>query len=139
MKKQVLFIQGGGNNGYEADKKLVAALEEELGTDYKISYPEIHGDENAADFGWTKQLEKLLDKHSDAGIVVAHSFGASMLLKYFSEHKLSKKPAAMFLLATPYWDGKEEWQKGIKLKDDFPGNLPEDIHIFFYHCHDDEE
>ena len=29
MKKQILFIQGGGDNGYEADKSLVASLEKE--------------------------------------------------------------------------------------------------------------
>jgi hypothetical protein len=27
MKKQILFIQGGGDNGYEADKSLVASLQ----------------------------------------------------------------------------------------------------------------
>ena len=41
MKKQVLFIQGGGDGGYEADTKLVASLQKALGKDYEISYPRI--------------------------------------------------------------------------------------------------
>jgi len=31
MSKQVLFIQGGGDDGYEADKALVASLQTALG------------------------------------------------------------------------------------------------------------
>ena len=31
MKKQILFIQGGGDNGYQADKPLVTSLQKEIG------------------------------------------------------------------------------------------------------------
>jgi hypothetical protein len=37
----VLFIQGGGNGGYEADAELVASLRKGLGTAYKVHYPQI--------------------------------------------------------------------------------------------------
>jgi predicted outer membrane lipoprotein len=30
MKKQILVIQGGGDDGYEADKSLVASLQKEI-------------------------------------------------------------------------------------------------------------
>jgi hypothetical protein len=36
MIKQVLFIQGGGNDGYKADAKLVASLQIALGKEYEI-------------------------------------------------------------------------------------------------------
>ncbi len=36
MKKEVLFIQGGGEKGYEADAKLAASLEQALGEDYIV-------------------------------------------------------------------------------------------------------
>ncbi len=38
-KKQVLFVQGGGNGGYEVDAKLAASLQEALGTAYHVRYP----------------------------------------------------------------------------------------------------
>ena len=38
-KKQVLFIQGGGEGGYEADAKLAASLQKGLGAAYNVRYP----------------------------------------------------------------------------------------------------
>jgi len=94
MKKQVLFIQGGGGRkDHEADAKLV---------------------------------------------LVGHSLGASMLLKYLSENKTSKKIEGVFLVATPFWSGEEGWVEGLKLRTDFPDKLPKDVPIFLYHSIDDK-
>ncbi|HTD99840.1 MAG TPA: alpha/beta hydrolase [Mucilaginibacter sp.] len=139
MKKQVLFIQGGGNGGYEADSKLVALLQKLLGEDYELSYPRMKTDEAAPNFGWLKQIGNEIDKLGDDIILVAHSFGASLLLKYLSENRVSKKVAEIFLVATPFWSGKEEWVQGLKLQEDFGESLPKNSRIFFYHCRDDEE
>lgn len=138
MKKQILFIQGGGDNGYEADANMVASLKKELGEEYKIIYPQMPSDDTP-DFGWLKQIGKEIDKLNDDLILVAHSLGASMLLKYLSENKVSKRISGMFLIATPHWSGKEKWVQGLKLQNDFADNLPKNIPVFFYHCRDDEE
>jgi predicted alpha/beta hydrolase family esterase len=134
----VLFIEGGGNGGYEADAKLVASLQKELGHDYGVNYPQMQTDEAAPDFGWLKQIGNEIGELSDYTILVAHSLGASLLLKYLSENKVSKKIAGILLLATPFWIGKEEWKQGLKLQEDFAGNLPGNSRIFFYHCRDDK-
>jgi uncharacterized protein len=139
MRKQVLFIQGGGNDGYEADAKLVASVQKALGKDYEISYPRMQTDDAAPDFGWLKQIEKEIGNRGDDVILVAHSLGASLLLKYLSENKVSKKVAGIFLISTPFWNGKEEWVQGLKLQEDFAESLPKNSRIFFYHCRDDEE
>jgi uncharacterized protein len=139
MKKQMLFIQGGGNGGYEADAKLKASLQKALGNGYEITYPRMQTDTAAPDFGWLKQIGKGIGKLGDDVILVAHSLGASLLLKYLSENKVSKKIAGIFLVATPFWSGKEDWVQGLKLRDDFAKKLPKNSPIFFYHCRDDEE
>jgi uncharacterized protein len=139
MRKQVLFIQGGGNGGYEADAKMVASLQEALGKDYEISYPRMQTDDAAPDFSWLKQIGKEIAKLNDDVILVAHSLGASLLLKYLSENKVPKKAAGIFLASTPFWSGKEEWVQGLKLQEDFAEGVPENSRIFFYHCRDDEE
>ncbi len=138
MRKQVLFLQGGGNGGYEADAKLVASLQNELGKDYEISYPQMPTDATP-DFGWMKQIGKEIAKLDDGVILVAHSLGASLLLKYLSENKISRKIAGIFLISTPFWSGKEEWVQGLKLQENFAGSVPKNSRIFFYHCRDDEE
>lgn len=137
--KQLLFIQGGGDDGYKADEALVASLKTALGKRYQISYPEIQSDESASDFGWVKQIDKKISKINDDLIVVGHSFGASMILKYLSENQVTPKIVGVFLLATPFWRGDEEWKKGLKLKENFVDLLPVEVPIFFYHCQDDEE
>ncbi len=139
MRKQVLFIQGGGNGGYEADAKLAGSLQKALGKDYELSYPRMQTDEGLPDFGWLKQIGSEIGDPGGNGILVAHSLGASLLLKYLAENKISKKIAGVFLVSTPFWSGTEEWKQGLKLRDVFVGHLPENTPIFFYHCRDDEE
>jgi len=139
MKKHILFIQGGGDNGYDADTAMVDSLKQALGDEYEVIYPKLQADESASDFGWPRQIgEKISDIKGDV-ILVAHSVGASVLLKYLSEEKVEKKIIGIFLLATPYWAGDEDWKKGLKLRDDFAGKLPEQVPIFLYHNMDDEE
>jgi predicted alpha/beta hydrolase family esterase len=139
MKKQVLFIQGGGNGGYEADAKLVASLQKALGNDYDVSYPSMQTDDAAPDFGWPKQIAKEIAELEGDIILVAHSLGASLLLKYLSEGKVSKKITGIFLASTPFWSGKQEWVQGLKLREDFAEGLLTNTPVFFYHCRDDEE
>ena len=136
--RQVLFIQGGGDDGYEADKVLAASLKNNLGKGYQVDYPEIQSDETLPNFGWTKQIRENILRFNHGFLLVGHSFGASMILKYLSENSVSKIIEGIFLLATPFWSGNEEWQKSLKLKDNFADKLPE-APIFLYHCQDDAE
>ncbi len=139
MSKHLLFIQGGGEGGYEADAALVASLQTALDKEYAIHYPEIKTDESASDFGWLRQIgEKISEAKIDI-ILVGHSFGASMILKYLSENSVTKKIAGIFLIATPFWNGNEDWQIGLKLSEKFADKLPDKVPIFLYHCQDDEE
>lgn len=139
MNKHILFIQGGGEGGYEADTELVTSLQTALGKGYDINYPEIKSDESASDFGWTQQVGKKISETKSHIILVGHSFGASMILKYLSENSVNKKIAGIFLIATPFWNGNEDWQIGLKLQENFADKLPDEVPTFFYHCQDDEE
>jgi predicted alpha/beta hydrolase family esterase len=140
MSKYVLFIQGGGNGGYEADARLVASLREALGTTYTIHYPKMFLDETGQDFSqqWLKQIGEEIASVADEMILAGHSLGASMLLKYLSENKTKKSIAGIFLVSPPFWNGKEDWLQPLKLQDNFADKLPKGISIFFYQCRDDE-
>ena len=139
MARQILFIGGGGDNGYEVDKALVRSLQENLGDEYEIAYPELTADESLPDFGWVRQIEEQVLKSENQIIVVAHSVGASLLLKYLSENPVNKKIKGVFLIATPFWSGNEDWKAGLKLNEGFADRLPRELPLFFYHCRDDEE
>ncbi len=138
--KKILFIHGGGNGGYEADKKLAASLKNTLGKEYKIDNPEIQFKETEPDYGWSKQIsDHISSNNEDNLILVGHSFGASMILKLLSENPIQKKIKGIFLIAPPFWSGNEDWKQGLKLKENFDDKLPKNIPLFFYHCKDDDE
>ena len=103
-----------------------------------VHYP-LLPEASAPDFGRRKQIRKEIGKIKGEIILVGHSLGASMLLKYLSESQVQKKIAGIFLIATPFWSGKADWEEGLKLQEDFPDKLPKDVPMFLYHCRDDEE
>jgi len=139
MTSNILFIQGGGDDGYEADAKLAASLQQALGAAYYIRYPEMTSDDAAPDFGWPRQIGIEISLVDSEVILVAHSLGASMLLKYLSESEVkSRTIKGMFLISTPFWRGKEDWVQGLKLQEDFADKLPKGIPVFLYHSRDDE-
>lgn len=139
MKRNILFIQGGGGEeDYAADAKLVTSLREVLGEAYAVHYPFLP-DESTPDFGRRKQIAQEISSIKGEVILVGHSLGASMLLKYLSENEVEKKIAGIFLISTPFWSGDEDWKQGLKLQENFADKLPENVPIFLYHSKDDEE
>ena len=139
MKRDILFIQGGGEGGYEADAKLATSLTQALKDSYVIYYPQMQTNESLADFEWPEQIGKEIFKIKSKVILVAHSLGASMLLKYLSENKIKKQIIGIFLISTPFWSGDQDWVQGLKLKEDFADKLSKNVPVFLYHCRDDKE
>ncbi len=72
MKTEILFIQGGGKGGYEADEKLVSSLRKALGTAYEVNYPKMSSNETAPDFGWLKQIGKEISSIQSEIILVGY-------------------------------------------------------------------
>lgn len=140
MNKQVLFIHGaGGESAYEADGLLVASLQDALGAAYKVFYPKMPLEESAGYADWKAQIATELSALDDGAILVAHSVGGSMLLKFLTEQQVEKPIAGLFLLASPYFGGDENWDyPEMKLPQDFGAKLSAIPRIFLYHSRDDE-
>jgi predicted alpha/beta hydrolase family esterase len=139
MGKHLVFFQGGGSDeDHEADGKLVASLKSKLGSGYSVHYPLLPND-GTPDLGRRTQIGYEISVGEDNVILVAHSLGASMLLACLSETEVTKKIAGIFLLATPFWSGDEDWVKAFKLQPGFAKHLDKKIPLNLYHCRDDEE
>lgn len=139
MTRHIIFIQGGGGEeSHAADARMVASLQKALGDAYIIHYPLLRN-ETTPDFGRKKQIAEQISLINSEMILVAHSLGASMLLKYLSETSVQKKIAGIILIATPFWSGDEEWKQALKLREDFAEHLPQGVPIFLYHSKDDQE
>lgn len=136
MKKQVLFIHGAG--GYEEDMKMAASLRDMFGAAFDMRYPKMPDEDSLEYKAWKNQIAKELAAMDGEVILVGHSLGASVLLKYLSEERVGKPVAGLFLVAVPYW-GAEDWEvKEYTLREDFASRLPDEPPIFFYHGRDDE-
>ena len=134
----MIFIHGGDEDGYGADLKMADSLRVALGETYEVHYPKMPSDETLPDFGWTEKIGHEISSANRPIILVAHSLGASMLLKHLSENHSSKNISGIFLIATPHWHGDEDWKRGLKLDKGFAEKIPKGIPIFLYHCKDDD-
>src|SRR5690606_17910187 len=103
----------------EEDAKLVTSLRESLGEGFTVYYPLLM-DKSVPDFGRVKQIGGEISSIDGDVILVGHSLGASMLLKYLSECRYHNNITGLFLIATPFWSGDEDWKQGLKLQEDFP-------------------
>lgn len=140
MSKHVLFIQGAGEGAYQEDKRLAASLQQALGSQYEVNYPEMPDEDDASYELWKSQIEQEVATMPGPLILVGHSVGASVLLKTLTEIEVKKPLVGIFLLATPFWGGDGWTYEGyetLELPKDMASKLPK-ARLFFYHCHDDE-
>ena len=138
MTIHVLLIHGGGEGAHEADKELAADLQDALGAAYEVRYPKMPDEDSPEYEAWKNQIAQELTALDSEVILVGHSLGGSVLLKYLSEEKVEKPVAGIFLIAPPYW-GAEAWEVSeYALQDSFASKLPSEVPVFFYHSRDDE-
>lgn len=138
MKIRVLFIQGGGEGAHNEDALLAASLQEELGAEYDVRYPQMAGESDPNLQTWKGQIARETAALEGRIILVGHSLGGAGLLNYVSEENVVKPIAGLFLLATPSWD-EENWNfDDLKLPRDLAAKLSQIPRIFLYHNRDDE-
>ena len=140
MTKHIFLIQGAGAGAYEVDKQLATSLSHSLGPQYEVHYPALPHEEDASYEEWKHHLEKELAPMQGPIVLVGHSVGASILLKWMSEMGAEKPIAGMFLLACPFWGGNGWRYAGyeeLMLLTGGATNLSKGRQIFLYHCRDD--
>src|ERR687897_885654 len=137
MKRQLLFVHGGGEGAYEEDRKMAASLRDALGSGYEVRCPRMPDEDSPQYTAWRDRIASELAELDGEVVLVGHSLGASILLKNISEER-AIPIAGMFLVAPPYW-GVEDWEVDeYVLQENFGSKLPESLPVFFYHSRDDE-
>ncbi len=107
MKKQVLFIQGGGRGAYAVDEKLAASLQHALGAECRVVYPHMPDEDDPQYETWAAQIAQELAALDDKAIIVGHSVGGAVLLRHLSEATTGKPVAGIFIIAAPYWGAED--------------------------------
>jgi predicted alpha/beta hydrolase family esterase len=140
MTKHIFLIQGAGAGAYEVDKQLATSLSHALGPQYEVHYPALPHEEDAFYEEWKHHLEKELAPMQGPIVLVGHSVGASILIKWMGEMETEKPIAGMFLLACPFWGGNGWRYPGyekLMLPEGGATHLSKGRQIFLYHCRDD--
>ena len=138
MTTCVLFVQGGGEGAHAEDASLAESLQRALGPEYDLRFPRMPGESDPKVESWKQKIALELSHTSGKVVLVAHSVGGSILLRYLSEEKVEKPIAGLFLLAAPSWD-EGHWNfDDLKLPHDVAERLAVIPHVFLYHCRDDE-
>jgi predicted alpha/beta hydrolase family esterase len=139
MKRQVLFVQGGGQGVHDDwDGKLVESLRSELGPTYEIRYPRMPNEDDPSYATWKATLENELAALNDGAILVGHSIGGTILINALAEHPPEREFGAIFLIAAPFV-GEGGWQSDDwKPQRELGGKLPGGVPIYLYHGLADE-
>jgi predicted alpha/beta hydrolase family esterase len=138
MNKQVLFVHGGGEGAYEEDKKLAENLQNALRAAFDVRCPRMPDEASPDSEAWKGTIARELAALDGEVVLVGHSLGAFVLLRYITEEAVEKPVAGLFLVAAPYV-GTEGWQvEEDALPEDFASKLPEGLPVFLYHSRDDE-
>jgi uncharacterized protein len=136
MPRLVLVIHGAGEPRLREGKVYwEPLLGNELGPDYQVRTPRMPEPEEPHYQAWADRIAQLL-RGTDRPVLVGHSFGASVLLKFLAQ--AAPRPAfqGLFLLAAPFWkaDVPEYALTAEQLT-----HLKQMAPVFFYHSQDDAE
>ena len=122
----LVFLHGAG--GYVEDRPLAEGLAAESATD--LRYPEL-SDQDMSVAAWSAQIAEALGDLGADDRVVAHSFGASVLLLMLADGL--ELPGEVRMLAMPNW-GPDGWDVAEYA---FGGSEPS-TPLVLQHCRDDE-
>lgn len=137
--KQILFAHSGGRQDRpgEGSFDLVTSLRQQLSNDYQIHYPIIEDPEAPVYRMWERLFSAEFELIKQPLILIGHSLGGSMLLKYLSQDERKIPITALFLVATPLW-GRNGWEvDDFVLKENFEAELKHITKVYLYHCKKD--
>ena len=139
MGTMVLFVHGAGEGAYEEDNLLVTSLRDTLGPSYEVRYPRMPLEESARYADWTARVASALPPGGNGVVLVGHSVGGSVLLRYLCEKPVEASVTGLFVIAAPFWGADDFWDwDEARLPEDAAEKLATVPRIFMYHSRDDE-
>lgn len=138
MENKILFIHSAGpQTDTDGSTGMLERLKDTLGPAYTIIAPDMPNPSNPSYAGWAEDIGISLSG-VDNVILIGHSLGGSILLKYLSEQHPKANVRALYIISSPLWGFDGEWHSDdFELKKGFDNNLPEIGHLALYHSEED--
>lgn len=139
LKKQLLFIHSAGSQkSGQGSSGLAAFIKSSLGEEYHVLCPRMPEPENPQCTSWQEQLKEEFSLIKNDVMLIGHSLGGSVLLKFLCEEEIDITIAGLFLIAAPFWGSDDNWQNDeFMLPEGFPSTLPSINNLVLYHSKDD--
>jgi predicted alpha/beta hydrolase family esterase len=136
MARTVLVIHGAGEpRRWHGKVYWEVLLGNSLGPGYRVQAPRMPTPADPHYQAWARRIDELL-AGARKPILVGHSLGASVLLKYLAEAVRQPALAGLFLIATPFWG---ENFPAFALPTDAAVRLRAVAPIYLYYSRDDPE
>src|SRR6478672_7603463 len=134
MKRQLLFVQGGGAGAHDQwDLALVESLRRALGPDYDVRYPRMPDEADPRYAAWKAALDKELALLDDGAVLVGHSLGGTMLVNALADQPVGPRFGGIFLLAAPFV-GDGGWSSDqLQSPPDLGARLPSGVPVHVFH------
>jgi hypothetical protein len=136
MTQSVLVVHGAGEPRLRQGRVYwEPLLGEELGSGYQVHAPRMPEPTQPTYRTWADCIAQVLQA-TDHPVLVGHSLGASVLLKYVAEADPRPDFRGLFLVAAPFWKTEvAEFALTAEELDRLRALSP----LFFYQSRDDEE
>lgn len=139
MKRSLLFVHGAGPQGPgRGSGGLIGSLRVSLGDRFELLAPRMPEPESPVYAHWREYLARELSRISGTVILVGHSLGGSVILKYLAEAGPGPAIAGVFLVAAPCWGADEGWSaEEYMVPERLAAELARRTPIFLYHSRSD--
>lgn len=137
--RQVLFVQGGGEDVHDAwDAELVDSLRQHLGDGWEVRYPRMPDEADPSYAAWSEAIRGEVAALDDGAVVAGHSVGAAVLVRTLAERAPPRRLGAIVLVAAPFvgpggWPGD-----GFTTPEDLGARLPPGTPVHVFHGLQDE-
>ncbi|GAB2609590.1 alpha/beta fold hydrolase [Kocuria himachalensis] len=138
MSADVVFFHGAGTGAYAEDAELAGSLARHLGNDFSIDFPR-SPENDPEDWPWLQAIAEAIARASAPVVLVGHSVGGYLLLKFLAMQHVTTSIAAICIIAPPFPGGDPAWTfDGFDLPDDVGRLLPADARVLLYASEDDK-
>lgn len=134
----LLFIHGAGaqDEGQGSDG-FASSLQRDF-AGYEVRCPLMPQPEDPTYDEWKSKLDKEFAGLKGEVLLIGHSLGGSVLLKYISEESLPVTVSGLFMVAAPCWGADEDWQEeSYQLAPDLKQLPLSEDKLYFYHSYED--
>jgi predicted alpha/beta hydrolase family esterase len=138
MKPTILLIHGAGPGSHRIMSTVWVPTIRAALPNHAVVCPEMPEPMFPQYAKWRAVLARELGKLRGAVILVGHSIGGTILLKYLTEEKIPNRILGLYLIASPYFSESGGWNyQDFFIRLD-PDRLLHDFPVYSYHSTDDE-